>query len=84
MLSYFWPNKGLATINSIVCYNYLYQTQKIIEANPEERKEIQRALSNSAAFAYSHVNFQGEYDFSDEVLVDILEIDMKKAMNLEL
>jgi TnpA family transposase len=71
-------------INSIVCYNYLYQTQKIIEANPEERKEIQRALSNSAAFAYSHVNFQGEYDFSDEVLVDILEIDMKKAMNLEL
>jgi TnpA family transposase len=71
-------------INSIVCYNYLYQTQKIIEANPEERKEIQRALSNSAAFAYSHVNFQGEYDFSDEVLVDILEVDMKKAMNLEL
>ena len=71
-------------INSIVCYNYLYQTQKIIEANPEERKDIQRALSNSAAFAYGHVNFQGEYDFSDEVLVDILEIDMKKAMNLEL
>ncbi|MES2520962.1 MAG: Tn3 family transposase [Bacteroidota bacterium] len=71
-------------INSIVCYNYLYQTQKIIEANPQERKEIQRALSNSAAFAYSHVNFQGEYDFSDEVLVDILEVDMKKAMNLEL
>ncbi|MBC7407402.1 MAG: Tn3 family transposase [Arcicella sp.] len=71
-------------INSIVCYNYLYQTQKIIEASTEERKEIQRALSNSAAFAYSHVNFQGEYDFSDEVLVDILEIDMKKAMNLEL
>ena len=71
-------------INSIVCYNYLYQTQKIIEANPEERKEIQRALSNSAAFAYSHVNFQWEYDFSEEVLVDILEVDMKKAMNLEL
>ncbi len=62
----------------------MYQTQKLIEASPEERKEIQKALSNSAAFAYGHVNFQGEYDFSDEVLVDILEVDMKKAMNLEL
>jgi TnpA family transposase len=35
-------------INSIVCYNYLYQTQKLIEASPEERKEIQKALSQSA------------------------------------
>ena len=71
-------------INSIVCYNYLYQTQRIIEASPTERKEIQKALSNSAAFAYGHVNFQGEYDFSDEALNDILEVDMRKAMNLEL
>ena len=71
-------------INSIVCYNYLYQTQKIIEASPEERKEIQKTLSNSAAFAYGHINFQGEYDFSDEVVKDALKVDMKKAMNLEL
>ena len=71
-------------INSIVCYNYLYQTQKIIEASPEERKEIQKSLSNSAAFAYRHINFQGEYDFSDEVVKDALKVDMKKAMNLEL
>ncbi len=62
----------------------MYQTQRIIEASPEERKEIQKALSNSAAFAYGHVNFQGEYDFSDEALNGILEVDMRKVMNLEL
>jgi len=70
-------------INSIVCYNYLYQTQRLIEASPEERREIQKALSQSAAFAYKHINFQGEYDFSDEVVENTLKVDLNQLLNLE-
>jgi hypothetical protein len=33
---------------------------------------------------FSRAACAGEYDFSDEVLVDIVEVDMKKAMGLEL
>jgi TnpA family transposase len=70
-------------INSIVCYNYLYQTKKMIDASPQERKEVQQALSHSAAFAYRHVNFQGEYDFSDDVIQNSLKVDLQNILTIE-
>lgn len=70
-------------INSTVIYNYAYQTQQIVKASPEERIEIQKALSGSAAFAYGHINFQGEYDFSDEVIKNVLNINLKQLLTLE-
>lgn len=70
-------------INSIVCYNYLYQTKKMMEASPQERKELQQALPHSAAFAYRHINFQGEYDFSDDVIRNALKVDLQKTLTIE-
>ncbi len=70
-------------INSIVCYNYLYQTKKITEAGSQERKEIQNALSHSAAFAYRHINFHGEYDFSDDIIKNSIKVDLNTLLQIE-
>lgn len=67
-------------INAIMCYNYLYLTQRMMDVSDKEQKEIQETLSHSAAFAYEHINFQGEYDFSDDVIKNSLKIDLKKIL----
>ena len=39
--------------------------------------------SQSAAFAYKHINFQGEYDFSDEVIENALKVNLNQHFDLE-
>jgi TnpA family transposase len=57
--------------NAIVCWNYLYLTQKIAEAESEERRqELLMAVRNGSVATWQHINLHGEYDFSDEKLQD--------------
>ena len=57
--------------NSIICWNYLYLSQKIVNApSPAHKKEILDAVQNGSVVAWRHINFYGEYDFSDEKLKD--------------
>ena len=57
--------------NAIICWNYLYLTQKIAEADSEERRqELLLAVRNGSVGTWHHINLHGEYDFSDEKLQD--------------
>ena len=57
--------------NAIICWNYLYLSQQIAEAESEERRqELVIALRNGSVVTWQHINLHGEYDFSDEKLHD--------------
>jgi TnpA family transposase len=57
--------------NAIICWNYLYFSQKIAkEEAPERQHELFCAIRNGSVVSWRHVNLHGEYDFSDERLRD--------------
>lgn len=69
--------------NAIICWNYLYLSQKIVDApNPAQKKEILEAVQNGSVVAWRHINFYGEYDFSDEKLKDSVGITAPLTQNL--
>ena len=52
--------------NSIILWNYLYISKKIENANSdEEQEEITKSVKNSSIVHWSHINFYGEYDFTN-------------------
>jgi TnpA family transposase len=67
--------------NAIICWNYLYLTQKIVDAESEERRqELLTAVRNGSVAAWQHVNLHGEYDFSDEKLQDSIGLQASKIL----
>ena len=57
--------------NTLICWNYLYLAKELGKDNNEERKkELMEAIRNDSVMRWSHFNLQGEYDFSDEKMVD--------------
>ena len=57
--------------NTLICWNYMYLTKELAKDNNEERKmELIEAIRNDSVMRWSHFNLQGEYDFSDEKMVD--------------
>jgi len=62
--------------NAIICWNYLYLSQQIADAESEERQqELVTALRNGSVVTWQHVNLHGEYDFSDEKLRDSVGLE---------
>jgi len=54
--------------NSIICWNYLYLSQKLAMAeNDNNRRILLKAISTHSPMSWAHINFLGEYDFSDGV-----------------
>lgn len=67
--------------NAIICWNYLYLTQKIAEAESEERRqELLTAVRNGSVETWQHVNLHGEYDFSDEKLQDSIGLSVPEIL----
>src|SRR6476661_11122761 len=61
--------------NCIICWNYLYLSQKLAEIDdPAKREELLQAMAHGSAAAWGHLNLLGEYDFSDEKLRDSIGI----------
>lgn len=57
--------------NAIVCWNYLYLSRELaVEKNEGRRAEIIEAVRNGSISTYRHVNLHGEFDFSDDKMVD--------------
>jgi hypothetical protein len=56
--------------NAIICWNYLYLSQRIAREDMERRKELIAAVQHGSMVAWHHINLHGEYDFSDEKLQD--------------
>lgn len=66
--------------NSIICWNYLYLSDKLIrlETQPQQQKSLITAISTHSVMSWSHINMLGEYDFSDEKLADSFNIQPPK------
>jgi TnpA family transposase len=65
--------------NAIICWNYLFLSQKIAEAESEERRqELLDAVRNGSVVSWGHFNLHGEYDFSDEKLQDSIGLHASK------
>jgi TnpA family transposase len=71
--------------NAIVCWNYLYLTQKIAdEKDLDSKKRFLQSIAAGSVVSWSHVNLLGEYDFSDEKLKDSIGIKHQKHLGLAL
>lgn len=68
--------------NCIICWNYLYLSQKLEEIkDPSSREAFLDAVAHGSAAAWRHFNLLGEYDFSEEKLRDSMGIRLPKLMN---
>ena len=65
--------------NAIICWNYLYLSQKLERMNrPEQKNKLLSAISSHSSMSWAHINLLGEYDFSDEKLKDTAGIRLPK------
>jgi TnpA family transposase len=68
--------------NCIICWNYLYLSQKLEEIkDTADREAFLDAVAHGSAAAWRHFNLLGEYDFSEEKLRDSMGIQLPKLMN---
>ena len=71
--------------NAIVCWNYLYLSQLVYNAEIEtEKQNLIRTIRNGSAVTWQHINLQGEYDFSEEILKDSIEFKLPELLELKL
>ncbi len=69
--------------NSIVCWNYLYLSQKILNEKDEERRQdLVAIIRRGSVVAWQHINLLGEYAFSDEKLEDSVGLEVPKIRAL--
>ena len=67
--------------NAIICWNYLYLTQKIVQVESEELKqELLAGIRNGSPITWKHVNLHGEYDFSDSKLQDSVGLNAPEIL----
>ena len=68
--------------NSIICWNYLYFSNLIAkEKDPEQQNRIINALKNGSIVHWQHINFYGEYDFTEKPIEDEFDMDTIKALS---
>ncbi|MEA3385692.1 MAG: Tn3 family transposase [Thermodesulfobacteriota bacterium] len=61
--------------NCIICWNYLYLSQKLAQTETKERKDrLLGAITSHSVVSWAHINLLGEYDFSDDKLQDSVGI----------
>jgi TnpA family transposase len=67
--------------NAIICWNYLYVTNLLAkESDRKSRQKILNAVRSGSIVAWRHINFHGEYDFSQEKLQDTIGFDVPKIL----
>jgi len=65
--------------NCIICWNYLYLSQKLEEiTDTESREALLDAVAHGSTVAWRHLSLLGEYDFSAEKLRDSVGIRLPK------
>jgi len=70
--------------NAIVCWNYLYLSQVLAKEKSEERRvTLIEAIRNGSVATWAHFNLHGEFDFSDERMVDSIGLTPPKNPSLE-
>ena len=70
--------------NAIICWNYLYLSRILAEEKNEARKAMLiEAIRNGSAATWAHFNLHGEFDFSDERMVDSMGLTPPNNQGLE-
>ncbi len=76
-----WESSSLCWENP----NYLYISKKLCKATTvEERKGIINAVRTGSMVSWQHINFQGEYDFSEKRLKDAITFDLDEIAALQI
>ncbi|MFN4149322.1 MAG: Tn3 family transposase [Candidatus Sericytochromatia bacterium] len=71
--------------NAIICWNYLYLSQKVSEAkNQTERNNMLEVIKNGSIVIWKHINLYGEYDFSEKKPGDKSKFDIPKILDLNI
>ncbi|MCY7348125.1 MAG: transposase [Pyrinomonadaceae bacterium] len=70
--------------NSVICWNYLYLTHKLTKADKIEKDELLKAIKEGSIITRRHINFHGEYDFSEEKLRDSVGLVLPEILNWKL
>jgi len=71
--------------NVIICWNYMYISTAIVRAETvEEKSKILKAAKNGSMVSWQHINFQGEYDFSEEKLKDKINFDLDEVRSIDI
>lgn len=67
--------------NYIVCWNYLYLSQKLAEiTDPTLHETLLQAILHGSVVAWRHLNLLGEYNFSEAKLQDTVGIKPPKFL----
>jgi len=70
--------------NAIICWNYLYLSQKLSDENNFSRKrQLFEAIRNGSVVCWRHINMLGEYDFSEQKLQDSFGFQLPKILTLD-
>lgn len=67
--------------NSIICWNYLYLTKQVVKTPEPARQLLVDLIGRSSPVSWQHVNLQGEFDFSEESLRDLVRFDLAELLN---
>lgn len=70
--------------NSVICWNYLYLTHKLTKADKDEKDELLKAIKEGSIITWRHINFHGEYDFSEDKLKDSVGFDLPEILSWKL
>lgn len=67
--------------NAIICWNYLYLSQLLGEAQTQDRRtDLVEAIRHGSIVSWQQINLHGEYDFSDDKLQDSVGLDLPKIV----
>ena len=69
--------------NVIVCWNYLYLNQYLLQAPATKRQVVADAIAASSPVSWQHINLHGEFDFSDEAVKDSLRSDVEALFTFQ-
>ena len=67
--------------NSIICWNYLYLSDKLAKSDKKKEEEMIALIKNSSIVIWRHVNFNGMYDFTEEKTKKATDFDIPKILN---
>ena len=69
--------------NAIILWNYLYLTKLLMESkNQAKRQEMLKTILNGSIVTWKHINFYGEYDFTD-TSINSSRFDMENIMKFK-
>ena len=64
----------------IICWNYLFLARALEqETDPVRKAEIIEAIRNKSVVTWRHFNLYGEFDFSDEKMMDSIGLTSPKS-----